>query len=55
MILYKITTIKKSIKHKNRAIKNRGTKSDKKSNWIKCLGKKLKEKNLQKNQKSNKQ
>jgi hypothetical protein len=32
MILYKITIIKKSIKHKNRAIKSRGTKLNKKSN-----------------------
>jgi hypothetical protein len=32
MILYKITIINKNIKHKNRAIKSRGIKSDKKSN-----------------------
>jgi hypothetical protein len=44
MILYKITIIKKSIKHKNRAIKSRGTKLNKKSNWIKCSSKKLKKK-----------
>jgi hypothetical protein len=34
--------IKKNIKHENRAIKSRGTKSNKKSNRIKCLGMKLK-------------
>jgi len=50
MILYKITIIKKSIKHKNRAIKSRGTKLNKKSNWIKCSSKKLKKK-LQKESK----
>jgi hypothetical protein len=34
--------IKKSIKHINRAIKSRETKSDKKSNWIKYQWMKLK-------------
>jgi hypothetical protein len=45
---------KKSIKHRNIAIKNRGIESDKKSNWIKCSSIKLKN-NLKKHQKLYKQ